>query len=102
MVTPDAQEHPSEELTEERLRERYPVAEQLRPLDGFDVRRTSRKIVAFVVTEGDYGTALRFYVWTRKGSRFPWYVDRARQDTRDWNFENIMHEVQNLKQKYGL
>ena len=103
--------------TEEQLRELYPVAEVFTPLDGFDIKRTPRRIIALVAVEEEKGGRdLRLYSWVKRPNKnytgpqdsgntapeYVWKVDYARMSTTDWNFREIATQAKKLAAKYNV
>ena len=104
-------------VTEEQLRELYPVAGVYTPLGGFDIKRTPKRIIALVaVEEKRGGRDLRLYNWVRrpnkdyKGSQnddnnvpeYVWKVDCARMSTAGWNFRKIAAQAKTLAIRYNI
>ena len=82
------------------MSEQYPVSDFFRAVDGFDVYRSSKLIVAFVVVESDYGKQLRLYRWqNRNGS---WKVDLCRMSVDRWNWSEISAKISSLCAKYSI
>jgi len=88
------------------LRSKYPVSETFKILDGLDLYRTGRTIVALVVVKSDYGKDLRLYRWQnrldKKTNTKVWKVDLARFSVSKWNWEEIAEKVQQLKAKHNI
>jgi hypothetical protein len=82
------------------MSEQYPVSDFFHVLDGFDVYRSSKLIVAFVVVQSDYGKQLRLYRWqNRNGS---WKVDLCRMSVDRWNWSEISDKIGSLCAKYSI
>jgi hypothetical protein len=78
----------------------YPVSEQYKILEGYDIYRSSNLIVALVVVEGQAGKDLRLYRWqNRKGQ---WKVDLCRMSVARWNWETLAAKAQELVAKHGV
>lgn len=84
----------------------YPVSESFKVLDGYDIYRSSKLIVALVVVEGEFGKDLRLYRWQKrldkKDQTENWKVDLARMSVRSWNWDELVQKVRELKEKYQL
>ena len=78
----------------------YPVSDQYKVLEGFDIYRSSNLIVALVVVQSESSKDLRLYRWqNRKGS---WKVDLCRMSVSKWSWESIASKAKELIQKYEL
>ena len=88
------------------LRNKYPVSETLEILDGLDLYRSGKTIVALVVVKGEYGKDLRLYRWQKrldkKADAEVWKVDLARFSVAKWNWNEVAEKVQQLKVKHSL
>lgn len=79
---------------------KYPISDRYQVLDGFDVYRSSKLIIAFVAVESDSGRQLRLYRWqNRNGS---WKVDLCRMSVNGWNWAEISEKVKSLCSKYSI
>lgn len=82
------------------MTEQYPVSESFQVLEGFDVYRSSKLIIAFVVVESDKGKQLRLYRWqNRKGT---WKVDLCRMSVDRWNWSEISAKISSIYAKYSI
>ena len=82
------------------MTEQYPVSELFQVLEGFDVYRSSKLIIAFVAVQSDYGKQLRLYLWqNRKGS---WKVDLCRMSVDRWNWSEISGKISSICAKYSI
>ncbi|MEM0118518.1 MAG: hypothetical protein QXV32_08720 [Conexivisphaerales archaeon] len=78
----------------------YPVSEQFKVIDGYDIYRSENLLIALVVVEGQGGKDLRLYRWQkRKGE---WKVDLCRMSVAKWPWEEITKKVQEFTEKYSL
>ncbi|MEM3637227.1 MAG: hypothetical protein QXX17_05765 [Conexivisphaerales archaeon] len=78
----------------------YPVSEQFKVIDGYDIYRSENLLIALVVVEGQGGRDLRLYRWQkRKGE---WKVDLCRMSVARWPWEEITKKVQEFTEKYSL
>ena len=78
----------------------YPLSSSYKLIEGYDVYRSSKLIMAFVVVEGDFGRDIRFYRWPKK--KDSWKVDLARFSVKRWEWEKILEKVNEMKEKYGI
>lgn len=82
------------------MTEQYPVSESFQVIEGFDVYRSSKLIIAFVVVESDKGKQLRLYRWqNRKGT---WKVDLCRMSVGRWNWSEISAKISSIYAKYSI
>lgn len=78
----------------------YPVSEQFKVLEGYDIYRSNRLIVALVVVDGNFGRDLRMYRWQLRNDA--WKVDLCRMSVADWKWEEISTKARDLIQKYEI
>ncbi len=79
---------------------KYPVSEQYKVLEGYDIYRSSNLIIALVVVEGQSGKDLRLYRWqNRKGS---WKVDLCRMSVSQWQWDTLAAKAKELSTKHGI
>ena len=78
----------------------YPVSESFKVLEGFDILRTDKLIVAIVAVETDHGRNIRLYRWQKRGEE--WKVDLCRMSITKWNFTDIYNIVVEFKKKYDI
>jgi hypothetical protein len=78
----------------------YPVSDQFKVLDGYDIYRSSKLIVALVVVESNFGKVLRMYRWQMRNNS--WKVDLCRMSVGGWNWGEISTKAQELIQKHGI
>lgn len=78
----------------------YPVSESFKVLEGFDILRTEKLIVAIVAVKTDRGNDVRLYRWQKRGE--DWKVDLCRMSIAKWNFTDIYNIVSEFKQKYNV
>ena len=78
----------------------YPVSESFKVLEGFDILRTEKLIVAIVAVKIDRGNDVRLYRWQKRGEG--WKVDLCRMSIGKWNFTDIYNIVLEFKQKYQI
>jgi len=82
------------------MSEQYPVSEQYKVLDGYDIYRSENLLIALVVVEGQGGRDIRLYRWQkRKGT---WKVDLCRMSVSRWPWEDITKKVREFEQKYSI
>ena len=78
----------------------YPVSESYKLLDGYDVYRSEKIIVALVVVESPFGRDLRLYRWQKRGDA--WKVDLCRMSVAMWNWDVISSKAKEFIQKYEI
>ncbi len=79
---------------------KYPVSERYKVLEGYDIYRGSKLIIALVAVESQFGKDLRLYRWQRRGDA--WKVDLARMSVRSWDWAKISAKVSEMRTKYGI
>jgi hypothetical protein len=78
----------------------YPVLPQFKILEGYDIYRSNKLIIALVVVEGNFGRDLRLYRWqNRKGV---WKVDLCRMSVASWSWDALAKKAKELMQKYKI
>ena len=78
----------------------YPVSASFRVLEGYDIYRSAKLIVALVVVDSDFGRDLRLYRWQKRND--VWKVDLCRMSVVGWDWEAISAKVRELVQKYEI
>lgn len=78
----------------------YPVSESFKVLEGYDIYRSAKLIVALVVVESDFGKDLRMYRWQKRGEA--WKVDLCRMSVASWQWDAISAEAKILIAKYEI
>ena len=93
------------------LREKYPVHITLDVLDGFDIYRSTKLIIAIVVIDSEFGKKIKLYRWQKRYDKNPksptygnnvWKVDLCRMSVLDWNFTEIENKILEFEQKYNV
>ncbi len=80
--------------------QKYPVSPQFRVLEGYDIYRSDKLIIALVVVETGTGRDLRLYRWQkRKGL---WKVDLCRMSVTRWSWGDLVRKAEELVTKYEL
>ena len=80
--------------------QKYPVSGQFKVLEGHDIYRSDRLIIALVVVDGAFGKDLRLYRWQwRKNA---WKVDLCRMSVAAWKWEEISAKARELVQRYEI
>ncbi len=79
---------------------KYPVSDTFKVLEGFDILRTDKLIIAIVAVEIDQKRDVRLYRWQKRGE--DWKVDLCRMSISKWNFTDIYNVVSEFKQKYKI
>ena len=78
----------------------YPISDSFKVLEGFDILRTDKLIIAIVAVEFDQKKDVRLYRWQKRGEY--WKVDLCRMSISKWNFTDIYNAVSEFKQKYRI
>lgn len=78
----------------------YPVSESYKVLEGYDIYRSAKLIVALVVVASDFGRDLRMYRWQKRGDA--WKVDLCRMSVTSWSWDDISVKAKALIEKYEL
>lgn len=78
----------------------YPVSEQYKVLDGYDIYRSENLIIALVVVEGQGGRDLRLYRWQRRKGE--WKVDLCRMSVARWQWDQIVSKAKEFTSKYSI
>jgi hypothetical protein len=78
----------------------YPVSEQFKVLEGFDIYRSARLIVALVVVESKFGKDLRMYRWQLRGDN--WKVDLCRMSVSGWDWATLASKARELIEKHQI
>lgn len=78
----------------------YPVSQSYKVLEGYDIYRSPKLIVALVVVDSDFGRDLRMYRWQKRGDA--WKVDLCRMSVASWQWEVISSKARELIEKYEL
>lgn len=79
---------------------KYPIADTFKVLEGFDILRTEKLIIAVVAVEINQKKDVRLYRWQKRGE--DWKVDLCRMSISKWNFTDIYNVVSEFKQKYKI
>lgn len=83
----------------------YPVSENFRVLEGYDIYRSSKLIVAIVAVESKFGKDIRLYRWQERESvdnKAVWKVDLARMSVARWDWSKLASKVEEMKHKHGI
>ncbi len=78
----------------------YPVSESYKVLEGYDVYRSNKLIVALVVVESQFGRDLRLYRWQKRGEA--WKVDLCRMSVSNWSWDTLAGKAKELTSKYEI
>ncbi len=78
----------------------YPISESYKLLDGYDLYRSEKLIVALVVVESQFGRDLRLYRWQKRGDA--WKVDLCRMSVAMWNWDAISARAKEFIEKYQI
>ncbi len=79
---------------------KYPVSSQFKVLEGYDIYRSSRLIVALVVVESNFGRDLRMYRWQLRNDS--WKVDLCRMSVGSWKWNELSTKAQELIRRYNI
>ncbi len=90
----------SEDSARMERKENYPVSDQFKVLQGYDIYRSNKLIVALVAVEGNFGRDLRMYRWQMRNNS--WKVDLCRMSVADWKWDEVSTKAKELIQKYGI
>ena len=80
------------------LNEKYPVSDFYQVIDGFDIYRDDKIIIAIVAVNSKKGKDVRFYRWYMKNKE--WKVDLCRMSVEKWDMTDIYNIISEFKQKY--
>ena len=78
----------------------YPVSESFKVLEGYDIYRSSKLIVALVVVDSDFGRDLRMYRWQKRNES--WKVDLCRMSVAGWDWDVVSERAKEFVQKYEI
>jgi hypothetical protein len=78
----------------------YPVSESFQVLEGYDIYRSEKLIVALVVVQSDFGRDLRLYRWQKRNDA--WKVDLCRMSVALWNWDALAQKAKELTEKYEI
>jgi hypothetical protein len=78
----------------------YPVSESFQVLEGHDIYRPEKFIVALVVVQSDFGRDLRLYRWQKRNDA--WKVDLCRMSVAQWNWDTLAQKAKELTEKYQI
>jgi hypothetical protein len=78
----------------------YPVSESYKVLEGYDIYRSEKLIVALVVVQSEFGRDIRLYRWQKR--KDAWKVDLCRMSVALWQWDNITSRAKELMEKYEI
>jgi len=78
----------------------YPVSENFKVVEGFDIYRSDNLIIALVVVESQTGKDLRLYRWQKRKDQ--WKVDLCRMSVTRWKWSELAEKAAGLIEKYKL
>ena len=78
----------------------YPVSESYKVIEGYDIYRSNKLIVALVVVESDFGRDIRLYRWQKRNEE--WKVDLCRMSVASWQWDNVSSKARELIEKYEI
>ncbi len=79
---------------------KYPVSERYKVLEGYDIYRGSKLIIALVAVESQFGKDLRLYRWQLRGDA--WKVDLCRMSVKSWDWAKISTKASEMRTKYNI
>jgi hypothetical protein len=91
---------PSQRPTLKKREGDYPVSESFKVLEGFDIYRSEKLIVALVVVESDFGRDLRLYRWQKRNEA--WKVDLCRMSVASWQWDVLSSKAKEMMAKYEI
>jgi hypothetical protein len=101
LILSDQPNSPQTEKPQQKKREgNYPVSESFQVLEGYDIYRSEKLIVALVVVQSDFGRDLRLYRWQKRNDA--WKVDLCRMSVALWNWETLAQRAKELIEKYEI
>ena len=78
----------------------YPVSESFKVLEGYDIYRSNKLIVALVVVESDFGRDMRLYRWQKRNEA--WKVDLCRMSVASWQWDTLASKAKEMVDKYEI
>ena len=69
-------------------------------LEGYDIYRSAKLIVALVVVESEFGKDLRMYRWQKRNEA--WKVDLCRMSVAGWKWDEVSAKAKELIEKHGV
>jgi len=96
----ETSEKTSEKIESKKREGDYPVSESFRVLEGYDIYRSEKLIVALVVVDSDFGRDLRLYRWQKRNEA--WKVDLCRMSVAGWHWDTLALKVKELFEKYEI
>jgi hypothetical protein len=78
----------------------YPVSESFKVLEGYDIYRSDKLIVALVVVQSESGRDIRLYRWQKRNDA--WKVDLCRMSVASWQWDNIATKAKELMEKHEI
>ena len=68
-----------------------PISHPYRILDGFDVHRSEKLIIAFVAVDTPQGPKIRMYRWQKRNDS--WKIDLCRMSVEWWDWSAIPSKI---------
>ena len=78
----------------------YPVSESFKVLEGYDIYRSDKLIVALVVVESEFGRDIRLYRWQKRNDA--WKVDLCRMSVASWKWDILALKAKELMEKHEI
>ena len=74
-----------------------PISHPYRILDGFDVHRSEKLIIAFVAVDTPQGPKIRMYRWQKRNDS--WKIDLCRMSVEWWDWSAIPSKISKLQSR---
>lgn len=94
--SPEASQRPASKKREGD----YPVSESFKVLEGYDIYRSDKLIVALVVVESEFGRDMRLYRWQKRNDA--WKVDLCRMSVASWQWDALAAKAKELMDKHQI
>jgi hypothetical protein len=78
----------------------YPVSESFKVLEGYDIYRSNKLIVALVVVDSEFGRDMRLYRWQKRNE--VWKVDLCRMSVASWQWDAVASKAKEMVDKYEI
>ena len=78
----------------------YPVSESFKVLEGYDISRSEKFIVALVAVQSEFGRDIRLYRWMKR--KDAWKVDLCRMSVASWQWDTLASKVKEMTEKYEI
>jgi len=78
----------------------YPVSESYKVLEGYDIYRGDKLIVALVVVESEFGRDIRLYRWQKRNDA--WKVDLCRMSVASWQWDDLASKAKEMMERHEI